>query len=449
MSTADHRQQQINGQLDRLAQRVAELELQAAEYQAQLQVLQARERSAQQFQEKLKLLNEISVDLDQAASFDEFCLLAIELGRSRLGFSRMGLWFLDDTQQYMLGSYGIDEQGQIRDERGQRFRADGNSLLIGITGRKMEVFFEDNVDLRNDKSEVVGKGWSAAAALWDGNAVIGYISTDNLLDGQAPQEYQVELLRVYGATVGYLAKGKRAEQQVRKLSRAVDQSASIVMITDPFGALEYVNPRFTLVTGYSAEEVIGTVPRFLTSADDYDMVRETIASQGEWRGEIRNQRKNGEYFWALSSISLVKNVEGETTNYVILQEDITELRQAQQQRLELAIEKEKVQLLASFIADVAHEFKTPLSIINTGLYLLEKASSPDDKFRHLDSIKEQASAIDILLEDMLTMTRLDSASAAIFEALDLNLLIRKVLAVIEPLAREKDLQVSISDVYPV
>lgn len=445
MHTSDHAGKENATAADHLRRRIAELESQNAAYRQDLEVLQAREQSAHQFQDKLKILNEISIDLDQTGSFDDLCRLAIELGCSRLGFDRLSLWFLDETRDYMVGSFGIDESGQIRDERDQRFRVDVSSMLVGIAARKIEVSVQDNADLLNDRSEVVGRGWNAAARLWDGDSVIGFISTDNLLSGQPRQEYQVELLRVYGATVAYLAKSKRAEQQVRKLSRAIDSSPSIVMITDRAGNIEYVNPKFTLVTGYTTEEVIGKNPRFLqsgdTSASEYETLWQTILRGDEWRGEFRNRRKNGEHYWALSSISAVKNPEGEITNFVAVQEDITELKMAQQHSLELAVEREKVQILSDFIADIAHEFKTPLSIINTGVYLLERTASEDD-LAHLNAIKQQSSDINVLLDAMLTMARLDSSDVKSLRPLELSILICSEIDSLESLAHEKGVTLS-------
>ena len=412
------------------------------------EALRVSEDANQQFKEKLKILNEISFELDQADSFDILCRLAIELGCQRLGFDRLGLWFLDDNKEFMVGSFGVDEHGQIRDERNQRFRADASAMLVGITGRKIEVAVQDNVDLLNDRSESIGKGWSAAATLWDGDAVIGYINTDNLLSGEPPEEYFVELLQIYAATVAYLAKSKRAEQQVRQLSRAIDQSSSMVMITDPAGDIEYVNPRFTIVTGYTAEEVIGTNPRFLksghTSLDEYETMWQTIISGNEWCGEFRNRRKNGDYYWALSSISPVKSPEGVITNFVSVQEDITALKEAQQQRLELAIEREKVQILANFIADVAHEFKTPLAVINTTLYLLEHTATTQDDLSRLLVIKEQSSDINLLLDAMLTMARLDKSDAEQLVSLNVNDLVREAAANVATLTSDKNLCLSLS-----
>ncbi|MGQ9851050.1 MAG: PAS domain-containing sensor histidine kinase, partial [Aggregatilineaceae bacterium] len=127
---------------------------------------------------------------------------------------------------------------------------------------------------------------------------------------------------------------RRVEEQLRKLSGAVEQSPSVVIITDTNGTIEYVNPRFTAVTGYSAEEVIGQRPSILksghTSPAEYEELWETITSGGEWRGEFLNKKKNGELYWEFATILPIKDAEGRITHFLGVKEDITARKQAEQ-----------------------------------------------------------------------------------------------------------------------
>lgn len=128
---------------------------------------------------------------------------------------------------------------------------------------------------------------------------------------------------------------KQAEQQLRKLSQAVEHSPSIVYITDPDGRLEYVNPKFTEVTGYTAEEAFGKMPRILDpnkiSAEAYEERWSIIRSGSEWRGEFQNKKKTGEPFWESASISPIFDETGAISHFVILMEDITDRKRAEQQ----------------------------------------------------------------------------------------------------------------------
>ena len=136
-----------------------------------------------------------------------------------------------------------------------------------------------------------------------------------------------------------ISKHKLLEEHLSKISVAVEQSNSTVVITDIDGNIEYVNPRFTKVTGYTAEEAKGKHTRILKSnqTDDniYTELWSTISNGKEWQGELLNKKKNGELYWELISISPVKNSKGITTNYLAIKEDISERKKSE--KLERAL----------------------------------------------------------------------------------------------------------------
>ncbi|MEQ1635299.1 MAG: PAS domain S-box protein [Methylococcales bacterium] len=111
------------------------------------------------------------------------------------------------------------------------------------------------------------------------------------------------------------------------MHRVVEQSASAVMITDRSGRIDYINPKFTELTGYTYEELLGQNPKLLQSGnmplEHYQTMWEILISKGEWRGELQNQKKNGDVYWAYESISAIKNTAGEITHFLAVEEDIT------------------------------------------------------------------------------------------------------------------------------
>lgn len=119
-----------------------------------------------------------------------------------------------------------------------------------------------------------------------------------------------------------------AEKGLRKLSKAVEHSPASIMITDPSGIIEYVNPKFTRLTGYTSEEVIGKNPRILKSSDmpseKYTELWNTILSVGEWHGEFKNRKKDGSVYYELASISPVLDADGKIINFLAVKEDITD-----------------------------------------------------------------------------------------------------------------------------
>ncbi|QKQ26951.1 PAS domain S-box protein [Candidatus Reidiella endopervernicosa] len=125
------------------------------------------------------------------------------------------------------------------------------------------------------------------------------------------------------------------ERKLYGLSQAVEQSPASILVTDTKGNIEYVNPKFVELTGYSEEEIIGQNPRILksgkTSSEEYKQMWKTIDSGGEWRGEFLNKHKNGDLYWEFASISGIRDKNGEITNYLAVKEDITERKQVEEQ----------------------------------------------------------------------------------------------------------------------
>ena len=153
-----------------------------------------------------------------------------------------------------------------------------------------------------------------------------------MLDRAAPQFGTVGDFRGYVGTAIDITLRKSAEDKLRWLSKAVEQSPSIVTITDLKGAIEYVNPKFTAVTGYTLEEAVGQNPRILKSGEtppeEYRRLWETLQT-GEWRGEFHNRRKNGELYWERASICAIRDESGKPAHYLAVKEDITEQKRVE------------------------------------------------------------------------------------------------------------------------
>lgn len=185
----------------------------------------------------------------------------------------------------------------------------------------------------------------------------------HILDTGEPREYEKEYLRKDGTRVpvqmtAFLVKGpggkpvglaaiirdlteqRASEMERQRLSLAVEQSPAIVMITDTEGHIEYVNSKFTEVTGYTLEEVKGKNPRLLksgqTAPEVFKQLWDTIQSGGVWQGEFRNKKKNGELYWELASISSIKDSEGRITHFLAVKEDISKRKWAEETVVHMA-----------------------------------------------------------------------------------------------------------------
>ncbi|MBF0484776.1 MAG: PAS domain S-box protein [Candidatus Omnitrophica bacterium] len=190
---------------------------------------------------------------------------------------------------------------------------------------------------------------------------------------------------------------KAVEEELLKLTRAVNQSPSSIVITNIRGEIEFVNPKFTQLTGYSAEEALGKNPRVLKSGEispeGYKKLWDTIISGQEWRGEFHNKKKNGELYWESAAISAIRNAEGKITHYLAIKEDITEFKKQTEeiQKVRKQLDDSQAQLfqaaklstLGEMATGIAHEINQPLggiALVSTMFKkLMEKKTLTDDK----------------------------------------------------------------------
>jgi two-component system, cell cycle sensor histidine kinase and response regulator CckA len=158
---------------------------------------------------------------------------------------------------------------------------------------------------------------------------------------------------------------RSAEESLRKLSRAVEQSADTVLITDRNGIIEYVNPAFEALTGYGAEEVCGKTPRILKSGEQgpeiYQDMWKAILAGKVFRGILVNRKKNGELYYVEESICPVRDSAGQVTHFVGNGRDLTERLRLEAQLLQA----QKMDAVGRLAGGVAHDFNNLLTIITS------------------------------------------------------------------------------------
>ncbi len=313
--------------------------------------------------------------------------------------------------------------------------------------------------------------------------------------------YNSLLYDLNGAVIGTTSIGediteqKKAEEEVRRLSLAVEQSTSIIMITGTSGRIEYVNKKFTEATGYALNEILGKSPSILKSGDksanEYKMLWDTIRAGKIWKGEFRNIKKNGEIYLEAASIFPLKNEDNQIINYVGIKEDITENKKTEEELSnyrgqleqlvvtrtselenkskelegnqhallnmvkdlntksdELTKAKERAEvadrLKSAFLATMSHELRTPLnSIIGFTGILLKELAGPlnNEQSKQLQMVKGSAHHLLELINDVLDISKIEAGELHIVKKqFVFQESIHKAVATVLPMANKKGLQ---------
>ncbi|MGD9188214.1 MAG: PAS domain S-box protein [Desulfobacteraceae bacterium] len=199
---------------------------------------------------------------------------------------------------------------------------------------------------------------------------------------------------------------KQAEASIRKLSQAIEQSPVSIVITDVEGKIEFVNARFTQITGYSLDEALGQNPRILksgkTPADEYRRLWKTISSGGVWRGEFHNRKKNGELFWEQATISPIRDTDNVISHYVAVKEDITERKNLEVQLRQV----QKMEAIGQLAGGIAHDFNNILSAITGYSELSISILDPESEaFKYLTQVLEASGRAKELVNQILMFSR--------------------------------------------
>jgi len=277
---------------------------------------------------------------DRDALLDEICHVAVELGGFPL--ARIALLDGDSGAWIWKAKCGSDAALPDCDDHIQACLTNKLDALQGSVLRVCSDTFQDDRKWSAICPQAIAAGFASHVFLQlrSRGRPVGVFS----LYAREPDSFdgaQLRLLEEMAEDVSFALENierdllrKQTEDKLRKLSRAVEQSANAVLITDCDGIIEYVNPWFTRITGYASEEVLGKTPRILKSGDThpetYKRLWDTVLSGKEWTGELLNTKKNGELYWCLEVISPLKDDCGAITHFVAVTEDISERKQTEQ-----------------------------------------------------------------------------------------------------------------------
>lgn len=235
------------------------------------------------------------------------------------------------------------------------------------------------------------------------------------------------------------------EEKIFKLSQAIEQSPVSVVITNVQGNVEYVNPKFTSLSGYTFEELIGKnagiIKSGITPGSIYENLWDTITAGNVWNGELQNRKKNGELYWENIVISPIKSPDGIVTNYIGIKEDITEKKKI---IAELISAKDKAEelnrLKSSFLANMSHELRTPLIGILGFSEILHSEIKEPEWNSMIDRIHQGGKRLLETLNLILDLSKHESRNAEVkYEILNINETVKECLNLLNPIAAKKEI----------
>lgn len=298
------------------------------------------------FSKQLTTLQEVINQLSEAETADDLNRMAVEIGRNLLEVDRMGIWFVDGQRKLMHGSFGIDEQGNLRDERNSTIELKEEGLAWLLLSTKKPMAQIENHALQDDKNRKVGEGYSAQAALWDGNNVLGIVSVDNLLSGMPISEQQLDILQLYANSLGYLIKRKWAEERLHsseKKYRALAENIPNVVFqckNDERYTFVYLNKSVLELTGYSKEDFLEKGLSFFDLYHPEDRVNipkpsttnQSLINHRPYHLSYRIKHRSGEWRWVDEWGTGVINEKDEVEYIQGIMIDITSRKQYERER---------------------------------------------------------------------------------------------------------------------
>ncbi len=383
------------------------------------------EADLRESERRMELLKDVASAANTAATVDDVFRTAIKGIARYTGWPVGHVYVADERQSERLVPTDIwymedaDRFRHFREVTAQTVFTPGIGMVGRVLAGRKTVWIEDvgthpgflrkklahDINVRGAFGFPVVVGGKVAA-------VLEFFSAQT----EKPRPTLMNLMDEIGIQLGIVIQRKRAEEELKKLYRAVEQSPATVVITDVKGEIQYVNPRFTQLTSYMPEEAIGKTPKLLSSGihpqSFYAELWETILSGREWFGTFCNRKKNGELYWESASISPVRDESGAITNFVAVKEDITKLLKYEE---ELKLAKETAEnanrAKSDFLAGMSHELRTPLNaIIGFSEVLKEQFFGPltEKQEEYVSDILESGRHLLSLINDILDLSKVEA-----------------------------------------
>lgn len=339
-------------------------------------------------QQLTKIMEAVNL-LSKCETFDDLCREAVMTAKTLFDFDRTSLWFFLPDGHTIEGSFGTDEQGNLREERGIRAKSDIH-VIRQMLPAENPMLIKENADLLDHRGNVVGKGTHYFGGLWNGEEIIGFLGADNLIRKKPISETTARLATMYAVALGHLCTAKRIQDALRESEqkfRVLFEQAAVGVGQLDFQTHRWiqVNQKFSNILGYTQEEILEHAFESLTYPDDLleDISNFQKLLSGEIEEYVRDKRmvhKNGSVLWVSQTVSLIPSPGEKRPKYgIVIIQDITARKRMEEQIQREMREKEvllkeihhrvknNMQVIVSLLNLQANEIKDPqlVSYLNT------------------------------------------------------------------------------------
>jgi PAS domain S-box-containing protein len=341
----------------------------------------------------LRAIVEIADDLIACPDVNTLYRQAVELARQRLGLERSCIFLSDGLS--VRSTFGTNMKGETTDERAHRLPMDATwrerFRLRSQNEPRWSLSLEHLQDWQDGIMRPYEHGWVAITPIQTASKPVGVFCNDAAISRAPFDPVKQEIVAVYCSLLANIMERKAAETERGRLAMAVEQSAEAVLISDLNGTIDYVNPAFERITGYSAREALGLNPRFLKSGRHdvrfYEQMWSRLRAGDVWTGRITNRRKDGTLYEAEQTISPMRDGRNAVVGYLVVSQDVTrsvqlenELRQAQ-----------KMDSIGRLAGGIAHDFNNLLTgILGFARVVLEDLGPDHPSRPDLDEVLRAA-----------------------------------------------------------
>ncbi|GMT44872.1 MAG: hypothetical protein IEMM0006_0704 [bacterium] len=407
-----------------------------------LEDITERKRS-HQFQE---IQFSIAHSMVTSSSLNELFLTVKDALNKIIYAKNFSIALYDSQTNTLTAQFGEDEKGLVdnippeRSLSGRVIKAEKPLLFTRKEIKKLAD--EGEIDLVGKRSEV----WLGAPLIIK-NKVLGVIFVQSYDNPGAYDEKAVEIMGIIASQLSLYIEQKQTEEFNQKLSKAVEQSPAVIVITDTEGIIEYVNPKFAQITGYTPQEALGQNSRILKSGEHgeafYKRLWDTVLAGKEWNGEFHNKKKNGELYWESALISPIFNDAGEITHLIGVKEDITEKKKMV---AELISAKDKAEesdrLKTAFLQNMSHEIRTPLNgILGFADLLTGDIIDINETKTYAEYIRTSGNRLLSLINNILNLSRIEAGSISVrLKPFLINRLMKEAWRLFQIEAKKKDIR---------